>query len=194
MRSRLAWSMRNSIRGALLRVGSVAATRTCRVWPPRCFRPSRLRPAAPAAFCYRLESMRQARVRLHRLTGQNFGYDLAGWHEFLVHSPDDYGYRHPYARKRATATIERLINDRDRHHLVACLEKRGETTEAAVSKLIRESDAEARQRGLEMARKRWENVTDRACTRCGALCPEYRLSCIVCGFEMGGETGTTNRA
>ena len=39
---------------------------------------------------------RRGRKGLRECTGQDFGYDLAAWHEYLLTHDD--GYAHPYAR------------------------------------------------------------------------------------------------
>ena len=44
---------------------------------------------------------------------------------------------------------------------------------------------------VDGANRQWANVTDRQCPECTALCPEYRRTCVACGFEIGrGRTGT----
>ena len=74
----------------------------------------------------RLEAMRTGRERLRRRTGQDFGYDLSGWHELLLNSDDDqWGYRHPYAWGRVGPAIERAIADADRIRLAQLLEQAG---------------------------------------------------------------------
>lgn len=35
------------------------------------------------------------------------------------------------------------------------------------------------------ANQRWKNITTRKCPNCNALCPEYRRSCLACGYELG---------
>jgi len=69
----------------------------------------------------RLEAMRQGRQNLRRLTGQDFGYDLARWHAHLLGN-DEWGYRHPYAWRTVRPAIERALTDADRLRLVKVLE------------------------------------------------------------------------
>ncbi len=69
----------------------------------------------------RLEAMQKGRESLRRLTGQDFGYDLARWHDLLLGS-EDYGYRHPYAWRTVRPAIERTLTDADRLRLVKLLE------------------------------------------------------------------------
>ena len=70
----------------------------------------------------RLESMKQGRDRLCSLTGQDFGYDLARWHELLIGNDEEWGYRHPYAWKTVRRAIEKAMDDPDRIRLVKLLE------------------------------------------------------------------------
>jgi hypothetical protein len=72
----------------------------------------------------RLEAMRAGREQLRRMTGQDFGYDLARWHELLLGSPD-WGYSHPYAWRTVRPAIEAALVDSDRQRLVAVLEQEG---------------------------------------------------------------------
>jgi hypothetical protein len=71
----------------------------------------------------RLEAMNQGREYLCKLTKQDFGYDLARWHEFLVANDQELGYTHPYAWKTVKREIEKAIGDPDRLRLVRLVEK-----------------------------------------------------------------------
>jgi len=76
-----------------------------------------LRPAATDEECLRV--MRAGRVALRRATGQDFGYDLAAWREFLSFAADDeFGYRHPYAFSAVDRAVQRAIRSRRRRRLV----------------------------------------------------------------------------
>jgi hypothetical protein len=69
----------------------------------------------------RLRSMKAGKKSLCSLTGEDFGYDLARWHEWLL-ANDDVGYKHPYAWRTVRPAIERAIADPDRIRLAGLLE------------------------------------------------------------------------
>lgn len=71
----------------------------------------------------RLVSMKTGRERLRRRTGHDCGYDLAGWHELLLGSDDDWGYRHPDAWSVVRPAIEQAVNDPDRIRLAELLNR-----------------------------------------------------------------------
>jgi hypothetical protein len=56
------------------------------------------------------------------MTGRDFRYDLAAWHEFLSGASDEYGYRHPYAWDTVRSAIVQFIHDADRKRLVRLIE------------------------------------------------------------------------
>jgi len=70
----------------------------------------------------RLNAMRLARIGLRRKTGQDFGYDLRKWHEFLSSSEDDYGYRHPYGWSQTSRIVTDRLIDPDLPRLQALAE------------------------------------------------------------------------
>ncbi len=70
----------------------------------------------------RLDAMRQGRKALCQLTGQDFGFDLARWHEYLL-SDNRHGYKHPYAGRVVKRAIEEALHDQDRLRLVNQLEE-----------------------------------------------------------------------
>jgi hypothetical protein len=70
----------------------------------------------------RQRQMRAGRNALRRTTKQDFGYDLAAWHEFLCTNEDSFGYTHSYAFANVRPAIERAIRSRRRRQLVALLE------------------------------------------------------------------------
>jgi hypothetical protein len=72
----------------------------------------------------RLAAMKGGREGLRRLTGQDFGYDLARWHEFLAGNDEAWGYKHPYAWKTVNKAIEKAMDDPDRLRLVKVLEEK----------------------------------------------------------------------
>lgn len=41
---------------------------------------------------------------------------------------------------------------------------------------------------VDYANERWKEVTTRQCSKCGALCPEYRRHCGACGSDIGRVT------
>ncbi len=65
----------------------------------------------------RKRAMRRGRRELREITGQDFGYDLAAWHEYLLENDD--GYSHPYAREGFEQVILEAIADPDRQRLAA---------------------------------------------------------------------------
>jgi hypothetical protein len=81
-----------------------------------------IRPAASDEDC--LRQIRAGRIALRQATGQDFGYDLAAWREFLLSAPDDeFGYRHPYAFSGVDRAVQRAIRSPRRRRLVAQLEE-----------------------------------------------------------------------
>jgi hypothetical protein len=70
----------------------------------------------------RLRAMAMGRARLRLLTGQDFGYDLRRWHEYLL-ADEDTGYRHPYAWGVVRPAVEEALADPNRERLVARLEQ-----------------------------------------------------------------------
>lgn len=71
----------------------------------------------------RLESMKQGRLLLRSLTGQDFGYDLARWHELLAGNDEEWGYKHPYAWRAVKRAIEKAMDDPDRLRLMRLVEE-----------------------------------------------------------------------
>jgi hypothetical protein len=63
----------------------------------------------------RKRTIRRGRKRLREFTGQDFGYDLLVWHEYLLAS--DEGYAHPYARPGFEERIVEAIADEQRQRL-----------------------------------------------------------------------------
>lgn len=75
----------------------------------------------------KLAEMRASRAELSETTGQDFGYDLAAWHHFLLSSSDhSKEYTFPYAWKAVRAKILELIEDPNRLRLVRALDLTGE--------------------------------------------------------------------
>ena len=58
----------------------------------------------------RLSEMRYGREGLVQITGQDFKFDLAKWHKFLLDN-DEYGYHHPYAFQGVDRAVRDAIND-----------------------------------------------------------------------------------
>jgi hypothetical protein len=71
-----------------------------------------------------LRTMRAGRAALRKATGQDFGYDLAAWREFLTNAPDDeFGYLHPYAFDSVDRAVQWAIQSQQRRQLVEQLEE-----------------------------------------------------------------------
>lgn len=68
----------------------------------------------------RIQSMREARAKLIRLTGEDFGYDLGRWHSYLTSLPEeeDHGYRHIYAWSNVRRSIENSLENKNRIRLI----------------------------------------------------------------------------
>lgn len=64
----------------------------------------------------------RGRSSLARATGQDFGYDLNRWHEYLLKSHSAQ-YRHPYAWSAVRPAVERAFEDSERLRLVSILEQ-----------------------------------------------------------------------
>lgn len=71
----------------------------------------------------RIQNMRQARDDLVELTGQDFGYDLKLWRQFLSQH-DDYEYTHPYAYSAVKKAVIAAQVDGVRKSLLDRLEER----------------------------------------------------------------------
>lgn len=84
------------------------------------------RPRGAVSDADRMESMRQGLDRLRNRTGQDFGYDLGGWHDLLLNlEGDELGYRHPFAWRGVRQAIEEAILDPDRIRFAQVLERTG---------------------------------------------------------------------
>jgi hypothetical protein len=66
------------------------------------------------------QNMRKGRESLQETTGQDFGYDLAAWHEYLCQDEEN-GYTRPYVFRGESRAIEQAIDDRDRQRLAKFL-------------------------------------------------------------------------
>ncbi|MFT5091492.1 MAG: hypothetical protein ACI93T_000305 [Porticoccaceae bacterium] len=62
------------------------------------------------------------RWELQRLTGDDFGFDLSKWHEYLMQE-DKLGYCHSYGWSRVFPAVHQAIKDPERQQLVEQLEK-----------------------------------------------------------------------
>ena len=72
----------------------------------------------------RMTSMRLGYERLRNITGQDFGYDLGAWHEYLTTDEDDeFGYQHPYAFSNVRGAIRKAISNERRIELAKRLEE-----------------------------------------------------------------------
>ncbi len=65
----------------------------------------------------RLWSMKRARTGLARLTGEDFGYDLSQWNDYLLMADDDHGYTHPYGWSQTKKIVEQRISDPEARRL-----------------------------------------------------------------------------
>ena len=58
----------------------------------------------------RLRTMRQGLADLTRETGQDFGFDLAKWRDYLLKDKEQ-GYRHPYAFSVVDREVRSALGD-----------------------------------------------------------------------------------
>jgi hypothetical protein len=72
----------------------------------------------------RLANMRDGREALVGATGQDLGYDLAAWHDYLRTRPDT-GYTHPYGYSGVRRAVEEALNEPERLRLVQRLGAEG---------------------------------------------------------------------
>ncbi len=71
----------------------------------------------------RVNSMREGRALLQKLTGRDHGYDLAAWDALLRTDADKRpGYCHPYGWRSTEAEVKRALTDSERLRLVALAE------------------------------------------------------------------------
>ena len=61
----------------------------------------------------RLAVMRESLRNLVEWTGQDYGFDLSLWREFLIAYGEEHGYTHPYAFGSVDEAILRAANDPD---------------------------------------------------------------------------------
>lgn len=69
-----------------------------------------------------MHNMQCGLASLRRHTAQDFGYDLAAWHNYLLAHPQT-GYTHPYAFARVRKAVEDAVNDPERARLAGILER-----------------------------------------------------------------------
>ncbi len=75
----------------------------------------------------RTSQMIASRENLRALTGRDFGYDLAAWHDYLMNSEEHAEeYTFPYAWAAVQRKILDLFQDPNRIRLVGMLEASGE--------------------------------------------------------------------
>ena len=75
----------------------------------------------------RMGVMKEARDLLRHRTGKDFGFDLAGWHHFLLTNAElSEEYTFDYAWKGVKRRIEELLDDPGRLRLVRLIDKRTE--------------------------------------------------------------------
>jgi hypothetical protein len=78
--------------------------------------------ATPPTDGDRQTAMKEARDILTRLTGRDFGYDLAAWHGFLLSDNNlSEEYQFDSAWKTVKKRIDQLLDDPDRVRLVRLL-------------------------------------------------------------------------
>ena len=70
----------------------------------------------------RLENMKRGLEYLKKETGEDFGYDLAAWHEFLL-TDEEYGYTHPYGFSGVKEAVEVANNDAEYARVVSLAEQ-----------------------------------------------------------------------
>jgi hypothetical protein len=68
----------------------------------------------------RLANMREGLAALHQKTGQDFGYDVAAWHKYLL-SRSDLGYDHPYGFAGVRRAVREAARDPERARLIRLL-------------------------------------------------------------------------
>jgi hypothetical protein len=63
-----------------------------------------------------IETMKRARSSLVRLTGADYGFDLAAWQDHLEAHPE-LGYTHPYGYQVTKAHVRAAIADPERQRV-----------------------------------------------------------------------------
>jgi hypothetical protein len=74
----------------------------------------------------RIREMKLSRKELREMTGQDFGYDLGAWHQYLLKSEEyaeEYTFR--YSWKAVQKKINELMQDPKRLELVRMIEADG---------------------------------------------------------------------
>jgi hypothetical protein len=71
----------------------------------------------------RMKAMISSRKILRKITGEDFGYDLLAWHDYLLaNQKHSEQYTFTYAWSSVKPKIEELIHDARRQYLVKLLE------------------------------------------------------------------------
>ena len=131
-----------------------------------------------AAEPQRIEQMRRGHAELVRTTGEDFGYDLTKWRDFLMRHDKAYGYRHPYAFKSVDRAVKAAIeHDTDYRRLAVQAADGDEAWRAKYAKRVRAAEREKR---LVLDALKTALLASGVCPFCGALCPSYRFHCKVC--------------
>jgi len=128
----------------------------------------------------RIEEMRTGHADLVRTTGQDFGYDLSKWRDFLIAHDEQFGYRHPYAFAAVDREVSAAIDDPEFARLAALAAVGGGEWDSKYrAKLERE-----RQARMAVVAERDARITDNRCLMCGMPLPSYRRTCKHCGEQV----------
>jgi hypothetical protein len=75
----------------------------------------------------KINKMTSGRKLLNKMTGKDYGFDLAGWRNFLMNDDenDEFGYNHPYAFESVDKAIQKSLSNTSRESLIAEIRKRG---------------------------------------------------------------------
>ena len=130
--------------------------------------------------CERVEEMRTGHAGLVRMTGQDFGYDVGKWRDFLLKHDEEFGYRHPYAFATVDRAVKAAIADPEFTRLAELAAAGGRAWDAKYNdKLGRE-----RQARLDAIATKDSLITTSICPFCEKPCPSYRVTCKHCGKEV----------
>jgi hypothetical protein len=123
--------------------------------------------------------MRIGHAWLIRQTGEDFGYDLAAWREYLLARPSRLGYHHPGAFAAVDLEMQKAIADPEYGRL-AQLAAEGDAHWRA-NYWAEESARRAEAcRDSQWLLARDARITQNKCPNCGKPCPTYRRTCRYC--------------
>jgi len=127
----------------------------------------------------RVEQMRTGHAELIQKMGEDFGYALARWREYLLARPTRLGYRYPGAFDAVDLEVQNAIADPEFHRLGQLAAEGDAQWRADYWSRERARRADAC-RSSQWVVARGARLTRNKCPNCGKPCPTYRRTCRYC--------------